>query len=198
MRLAPNHGAVGASRNTRPSGNPPKETQVRKHWAAGLPWRIPTDPLPCRHGRVPDIPPLRRPRRRRRLHETCTLCHKARGRKYVLDDYGIPEPNRECLCPWCIADGTAAAKGMKFNIAKLRPEMRLRAEPTQTTSPPPQSSAPRPSRGWSRSARRPSFRPMMPPRSRAAHPDSPPGKASPGTCAAAEPAATSAPPASRS
>jgi uncharacterized protein CbrC (UPF0167 family) len=66
-----------------------------------------------------------------RTDEVCALCGRARGWKYVKSDYVWLEPDRPCVCPWCIADGTAAAQGMKFNIPNVRPEMRRRAEPNE-------------------------------------------------------------------
>ncbi|MFG0285384.1 MAG: CbrC family protein [Phycisphaerales bacterium JB039] len=58
-----------------------------------------------------------------RTDEPCTLCGKARGWKYIISDYHIPEPDRPAICPWCIADGSAAARGMSFNESWIRPEM---------------------------------------------------------------------------
>lgn len=39
----------------------------------------------------------------------CICCHRARGFLYVGPVYSVQELN-ESLCPWCIADGSAAAK----------------------------------------------------------------------------------------
>lgn len=41
--------------------------------------------------------------------ETCACCGKARGYIYVASVYSIQELNN-LLCPWCIADGSAARK----------------------------------------------------------------------------------------
>jgi hypothetical protein len=40
--------------------------------------------------------------------EECSVCHIARGFVYVGPIYAIDQV--EGVCPWCIADGTAAAK----------------------------------------------------------------------------------------
>ena len=39
---------------------------------------------------------------------TCPCCHRARGYAYVLGPYGPGD--HENICPWCIADGSAATK----------------------------------------------------------------------------------------
>lgn len=40
--------------------------------------------------------------------EVCECCGKARGYKYNSVVYA--EKEVECVCPWCIADGSAAQK----------------------------------------------------------------------------------------
>lgn len=52
--------------------------------------------------------------------QVCQLCGKARGWMYSGEPYGENEPP-DCLCPWCIADGTAAARGYTFNDATIFP-----------------------------------------------------------------------------
>lgn len=41
---------------------------------------------------------------------TCVCCNKARGYMYAKGPYGLEGIEEEELCPWCIADGSAAQK----------------------------------------------------------------------------------------
>src|SRR5688572_19854803 len=41
--------------------------------------------------------------------KTCQGCGQSRGYIYIASVYAIEELN-EAICPWCIADGTAAKK----------------------------------------------------------------------------------------
>lgn len=44
----------------------------------------------------------------------CSICHQERNLKYEAPFYSIEDP--EYICPWCIADGSAAGKyGGEFN-----------------------------------------------------------------------------------
>lgn len=45
---------------------------------------------------------------------TCSLCGRARGWVYRGSAYGIGDRSSK-VCPWCIADGSAAATGTSFN-----------------------------------------------------------------------------------
>jgi uncharacterized protein CbrC (UPF0167 family) len=48
------------------------------------------------------------------VDRVCTCCGSARGWVYVLGAYG-PDDLRDALCPWCIADGSAAERfGVRF------------------------------------------------------------------------------------
>jgi len=40
---------------------------------------------------------------------TCLSCERRRGQIYVGPVFAVEELE-ECLCPWCIADGSAAAR----------------------------------------------------------------------------------------
>ena len=42
--------------------------------------------------------------------ETCKCCNRARGYIYSGPAYSEGDDLEDCLCPWCIADGTAAEK----------------------------------------------------------------------------------------
>jgi uncharacterized protein len=45
----------------------------------------------------------------------CIVCDRVRGYTYVVSVYAI-EDYDECICPWCIADGSAHAKlDVQFN-----------------------------------------------------------------------------------
>ena len=55
----------------------------------------------------------------------CSLCGRARGARYTAGTYGESSP--EVVCPWCIADGTAAAGGLFFNVAEDVPDGVFRA-----------------------------------------------------------------------
>lgn len=48
-----------------------------------------------------------------RSGNTCGVCGKARGWVYVSTPYGRDTINN--VCPWCIADGSAAARGASFS-----------------------------------------------------------------------------------
>ncbi|GIG26173.1 CbrC family protein [Cellulomonas denverensis] len=48
----------------------------------------------------------------RRSPHTCPTCDRARGWEYLGLPFG--RETLEHLCPWCIADGTAAARGASF------------------------------------------------------------------------------------
>lgn len=54
--------------------------------------------------------------------ESCDLCGKKRG---VIYTAGYLSPSEEMeeltICPWCIADGTAGAKGIEFNDSTIYP-----------------------------------------------------------------------------
>jgi uncharacterized protein CbrC (UPF0167 family) len=51
----------------------------------------------------------------------CEACGRARGWVYTCGMYGPGDLDRS-LCPWCIADGSAAAKfGLSFNDATIYP-----------------------------------------------------------------------------
>ena len=51
-----------------------------------------------------------------RMPGNCRVCEEARGWLYVLGAYG-PESLRDAVCPWCIADGSAAERGgVRFNV----------------------------------------------------------------------------------
>lgn len=51
----------------------------------------------------------------------CAACGRRRGWVYALRTYG-PGDNGRPLCPWCIADGSAAAKlGCSFNEGTIFP-----------------------------------------------------------------------------
>jgi uncharacterized protein len=54
-------------------------------------------------------------------HAVCASCELARGWIYTQGTYG-PGDNERTLCPWCIADGSAAAKfDCFFNDATIYP-----------------------------------------------------------------------------
>ena len=53
---------------------------------------------------------------------TCVCCGRARGYVYTGAPYG-PRAYDDCLCPWCIADGSAADKlGASFNDVETGPD----------------------------------------------------------------------------
>jgi uncharacterized protein CbrC (UPF0167 family) len=43
-----------------------------------------------------------------KIEGTCSVCNQARTLKYTGSFYSVDEP--EYICPWCIADGSAAEK----------------------------------------------------------------------------------------
>jgi len=56
--------------------------------------------------------------------ETCGCCNRARGFKYTLPTYGgSDETDDIIICPWCIADGTAAALDITFNDGTIYPAL---------------------------------------------------------------------------
>jgi uncharacterized protein CbrC (UPF0167 family) len=56
-----------------------------------------------------------------RLSGGCRVCGQARGWLYVLGAYG-PESLRDAVCPWCIADGSAAERcSVRFNVIGAPP-----------------------------------------------------------------------------
>lgn len=56
-----------------------------------------------------------------RGEDACLACGRARGWVYTGTMYG-PGDNFRKVCPWCIADGTAAAKfGCSFNDPTIYP-----------------------------------------------------------------------------
>lgn len=63
-----------------------------------------------------------------RIDRRCRVCGDRRGWAYVLGAYG-PEDLRDSVCPWCIADGSAAERcGVRFTVvddapAGLSPEV---------------------------------------------------------------------------
>jgi uncharacterized protein CbrC (UPF0167 family) len=52
--------------------------------------------------------------------EACELCGKVRGWTCVGASYGGVD-EVETLCPWCVADGTAAARGYHFDDPTIYP-----------------------------------------------------------------------------
>lgn len=54
--------------------------------------------------------------------QACELCGRARGWKYIVGTYGEND-QPECLCPWCIADGTAVGRGYSFNDPTIVPAL---------------------------------------------------------------------------
>jgi len=48
----------------------------------------------------------------RRSSKACSVCRQRRGFEYTTSPYGKEDLNH--VCPWCIADGSAAARGAQF------------------------------------------------------------------------------------
>ncbi len=62
---------------------------------------------------------------------TCIVCERARGYIYAAGCYSLEE-YEECICPWCIADGSAADKldatffdesGVGFEAGSVPPDL---------------------------------------------------------------------------
>ncbi len=51
--------------------------------------------------------------------KTCDVCGLARGAVYNGQQFG--EGDDLVVCPWCIADGSAAARGRVFNVGEVYP-----------------------------------------------------------------------------
>lgn len=52
--------------------------------------------------------------------DTCDICGEARGFIYTGPTYGEDLGEDEpAICPWCIADGAAANKGLRFNDSTI-------------------------------------------------------------------------------
>lgn len=53
--------------------------------------------------------------------DVCEVCGRARGWRYVCNIYGEGD-GEQCICPWCIADGSAAATfDCIFNVGDVYP-----------------------------------------------------------------------------
>ena len=54
--------------------------------------------------------------------QRCAICGRARGALYAASQYiDSREWDEAPICPWCIADGSAGALGIKFNDATIYP-----------------------------------------------------------------------------
>lgn len=52
----------------------------------------------------------------------CDICRRARGFAYTAGQYGDAlETGGVAICPWCIADGSAGACGIRFNDTTVYP-----------------------------------------------------------------------------